>query len=150
MGAGTRTRSSSGTCGAPTSSGGRCERRVAEGGRCPLHNSAGLPATSGPTGAVTVTAARPQPGTATYRSAPAAPAGLAGSAVDPRPASSAAGSGGWRQRLSDARQAWGRWKCRAGLHSLRPVPGATVDDNFCHDEQCRRCGKVVKIAYSGI
>ena len=160
MGAGTRTRLSSVTCGAPTSTGGRCERRVADGGRCPLH--AGLSSGAGgvglaSSGSVTVASARPQPRPGTYRvdsSAPAAPNGLADPGTsDPRPPAGlnvTAGGGGWRERLSAANQAWGRWKCRHGLHQLRPVPDATVDDNFCHDEQCRRCGEVVKIAYSGI
>lgn len=168
MGAGTRTRLSSVTCGAPTSTGGRCERRVADGGRCPLH--AGLSSGAGSSvvassGSVTVTAARPQPRSGTYRvdsSAPAAPTGLADLPTSDPPTSDlrppaglnvtagGGGGGGWRERLSAANQAWGRWKCRHGLHKLRPAPDATVDDNFCHDEQCRRCGKVVKIAYSGI
>jgi len=148
MGAGTRTRSLSGTCGALTATGGRCERRVADGSRCPLHNSpAGSTVASGPSGSVTVTGVRPQPGPPSSPTVPAAPDGLA---PEPRSALPAAGDGNWRQRLSDARQAWGSWKCRHGFHNLHPVPGATVDDNFCHDEQCRRCGKVVKIAYSGI
>lgn len=63
-------------------------------------------------------------------------------------------SAGWSRRAArrarKLRQQVGVWLCRTGFHSLRPVPGTTVDDNFCHEEQCRRCGKIYKIPYAGV